>query len=137
MKELGIKRALLSAIIIWTVGVAAFVTSYYIPVIDDPDAQANWVLTLTLIPATILGARFYYLKKFRTNGFVLGAFMFFITMILDALITVPVFIMPFGGNHLSFFGDPGFWLIGMEYISLITIYWMIQKAIRSTRINKA
>lgn len=137
MKDLDFKRASYSAFIVWTLGVAAFATSYFIPVMDDLDAQANWVLSFAIIPATIFGARLYYLKGYRTNGFALGAYMFFITMILDACITVPVFIIPFGGDHLNFFGDPSFWLIGVEYISVITAYWAIYQANGSTRISKA
>ena len=49
--------------------------------------------------------------------------MFSSAIVLDALITVPVFIIPHGGNHLSFFGDPGFWLIGFEYVTVVAAYW--------------
>ena len=49
--------------------------------------------------------------------------MFLGAMILDAIITVPLFIIPNGGSHLSFFGDPGFWLIGLEYVSVVAVYW--------------
>ena len=34
-------------------------------------------------------------------------------IILDVLFTLPVFIMPYGGNDISFFTDPGFWLIAV------------------------
>jgi hypothetical protein len=137
IKNLDIKRASLSAILVWAMGVTAFVTSYFIPVMDDPDAQANWVLTVALIPATILGARFYYGKGLCTNGFLLGIYMFFITMVLDASITVPVFIFPAGGNHLSFFGDPAFWAIGLEYICVVAAYWIIQYRVRATGTRQA
>jgi len=122
MKKLDIKRATLSAMMVWVLGVSAFVTSYFIPIMEDPDEQANWVLTLALIPATFLGAYFYFRKGQVTNGMVLGIYMFLVTIVLDACITVPVFIIPYGGDHLSFFGDPGFWIIGIEYICFITLF---------------
>lgn len=137
MKDLNVKRASLSAVIVWTLGVAAFVTSYFIPVMNDPDAQANFVLSVALIPATIFGARFYYHKGFGTNGFLVGGYMFLLTILLDACITVPVFIIPAGGNHLTFFGDPEFWLIGLEYICVVAFYWTIQYKVRTTSTSQA
>jgi len=133
MKKPGIIRATISALIVWTIGVTAFVASYLIPLMDNPDVQANWVLVGTLIPATALGANFYFRKGFRTNGLKLGAYMFGVTILLDALITVPVFIIPEGGNHATFFGDPVFWLIGLEYIGLIAMYSQLLEKVKPAR----
>lgn len=127
MNRLNIKRAVLSALIVWTLGVSSFVLSYFVELMDDPDAQANLVLSVALIPITTFAAYFYYQKGSETNGILLGTFMFLIAMTLDAAITVPVLIAPMGGNHLSFFGDPGFWLIGVEYILVVTAYWKVRK----------
>ncbi|MFK7774467.1 MAG: DUF5367 family protein [Saprospiraceae bacterium] len=136
MKSINIKSAAISAIIIWTIGIIAFVASYFFPVISDSDLQANWVLSFTLIPAGLIGAHIYYRKGHHTNGFLLGIFMFVVTMILDAVITVPFFIMPYGGNYASFFLSLGFWLIAIEYISVVAAYWQIEKAIVKTQVNK-
>jgi len=133
MNHLQIKNIFISAVIVWTLGVVAFVASYLVPVMSDPDLQANWVLSLVLIPTAALGAHIYYRKGYKTNGFGLGAIMFLMTMILDALITVPVLIMPNGGNYISFFTDPGFWLIAVEYISVVAAYWQIEQAVKSTK----
>lgn len=130
MKTLSISKATISAIIVWTLGVTAYAGSYFIPIMEDPDLQANWVLSIALIPATVLGAHLYFRRGYRTNGLLLGSFMFLVTILLDACITVPVFIIPNGGDHLSFFGDPGFWLIGLEYIMVVTAYWLIRKSTR-------
>ena len=132
MRQLDFKRAFYSTLMVWMLGVMAFTVSYLVPVIDDPDVQANWVLSFTIIPAGIIGARFYYLKGNGTNGWVLGGFMFFITIILDACITVPLLIKPFGGDHASFFADPNFWFIGLEYIVVITAYWGFNRHIFQT-----
>lgn len=126
MNRLNIKRAILSALIVWTLGVLSFVLSYFVELMDDPDAQANLVLSIALIPITTFAAHFYYRKGSETNGILLGTFMFLIAMTLDAAITVPVLIAPMGSNHLSFFGDPGFWLIGVEYILVVTAYWKVR-----------
>ena len=73
MKNLDIKSAIISASIVWTLAVIAFVASYLVPVMSDPDVQANWVLSIALIPSALLGAHIYYRKGHKTNGFLLGA----------------------------------------------------------------
>ena len=127
MKKLNVRSALIASVIAYILGVFAFLGSFFIPVMSDPEAQANLVLSIAIIPAAMLGARFYYRNLQEPNGFILGVFMFFIAMILDALITVPVFVIPAGGDHISFFTDPGFWIIGLEYILAVVIYWRIHK----------
>ncbi|MFY0654587.1 MAG: DUF5367 family protein [Cyclobacteriaceae bacterium] len=135
MNNLDLKRATFSAIIVWCLGVTAFISSYYVPVMEDLDAQANLVLSIVLIPATAFGAHFYYRKGHNTRGFLLGASMFLVTMILDACITVPVFMIPAGINHLAFFGDPGFWIIGLEYICVVASYWRLSQIRHGARMT--
>lgn len=137
MKDINIKSVILSASIVWTLAVIAFVASYFVPVMSDPDVQANWVLSIALIPSALIGAHIYYRKGHETNGFVLGASMFLVAMVLDAIITVPFLIMPYGGNYMTFFTDPGFWLIAVEYVSVVAGYWQIEKAVKSTRLTKS
>lgn len=127
MKNLRMKTAALAALLTWFIGVAAFVLSYFVPIMDNPDEQANWVLAFALLPATLIGAHFYFQHVEQTNGIVLGAFMFLITILLDASLTVPFFIMPYGGNHQSFFGDPLFWLLGVEYVTMVAAYEYVRK----------
>ena len=136
MKSINIKSAIISATLIWTLGVIAYVTSYLVPVMSDPDVQANWVLSIAIIPIAALGAHIYYRKGHQTNGLVLGASMFLVAIILDAIITVPVFIIPNRGNHITFFTDSGFWLIAMEYIAVVAAYRQIVKSLKTIRTNK-
>ena len=133
MKNIHIKSVMISALVVYVLGVTAFVASYFFPVMHDPDLQANWVLSIALIPSVALGTHIYYRKGHKTHGFILGVFMFLIAMLLDAIITVPLLIMPHGGNHISFFTDPGFWLIAVEYISIVLAYWQIESAIKKTQ----
>lgn len=117
-----IKRAILSAAMVWALGVTAYILSFFVTLLENPELQANIVLTLALIPSVILGAKIYYKTGAETHGFKLGAFMFLVTICFDALITVPLFIIPAGGSHLTFFADAWFWFIGLEYILMIGIY---------------
>lgn len=133
MRNLNLKDAAFSALVVYIIGIAAFIGSYFLPIMDDPDLQANIVLMIVIVPAAIAGSSLYYRKRHATNGLTLGAVMFLGAIILDAIITVPVFILPMGGDHLSFFGDPGFWLIGLVYIGTVVGYWALKSFIQSKK----
>lgn len=140
MNNLNVKSAVISTTIVYVIGVSAFLGSFFIPIMNDVELQANLALMLAIIPASLLGAKIYYQKGYTTNGFTLGAFMFFITMILDAIITVPLFVIPNGGSHVAFFTDPGFWLIAVEYIGVVGLFWYFKKSKQApveTQLKKA
>lgn len=126
MKNLNLKHVVLSALVVYVLGILAFVGSYFVPIMEDPDLQANIVLIVAIIPAAYFGAFLYYRRGNSTHGFVLGSVLFSSAIVLDATITVPVFIIPNGGNHLTFFGDPGFWLIGFVYVAVVAAYWKLK-----------
>ncbi len=128
MKNLNLKHIILSSLLVYVLGILAFIGSYFVPIMEDSDLQANIVLMAAIIPAAYLGAYLYYLRGNTTHGLVLGSAMFSSAIVLDAIITVPVFIIPNGGNHLTFFGDPGFWLIGLEYVAVVAAYWKLKVA---------
>jgi len=121
-----IKRALLAAVLVWILGVSVYTASYFFHFLEDPELQANLMLTLAVIPGALLGAFMYYKGGLETHGLKLGGFMFATAMALDAIITVPLFIIPLGGTHLTFFTDPGFWLIALLYIGVVVLYWKLK-----------
>ena len=133
---MNFKSVIFSAIIVWSIGIIGYVASYFVPVMADPDLQANWAVSLVLIPAALIGAHIYYRKGYKTNGFKLGVAMFGVAFFLDILITVPFFVMPYGGNYTTFFSDIGFWLIAIEYVSVVAAYWQIEKAVIVSKSHK-
>ena len=118
-------------IIIWILGVSIYTISFYIPILEDSELQANIFLSLGILPILWLGTKLYYRNKSNTKGYLLGLAFFLIATILDALITVPVLMAPYGGTHYSFFTAIGFWLIGLEYVATTTLYWFTE--VRSKR----
>lgn len=136
MKNINLKHAALSSVIVYILGILAYVGSFFVPLMNDPELQANLVLMIAIVPAALLGARTYYQKGPMTGGFALGLAMFSGAIILDAIITVPVFIIPNGGTHLSFFADPGFWLIGIEYVAVVAAYWQF-KVVKTVQTRQA
>ena len=118
-----IKRAILIGFAIWCIGILLYSISYYIPILENADNQANVVLFIAIIPLVWLGCSFYYKKDKKTHGYKVGQTMLLTAVALDALITVPFFIIPKGGSHYSFFTSLGFWIIAFEFLMVAVLYW--------------
>ena len=118
-----IKRALLIGIVIWIIAILFYSISYYVPILENKDAQANLVLFVVVIPLVWLGCTFYYKKDHQTHGYLVGQTLLLTAVVLDALITVPFFIIPTGGSHYSFFTSLGFWIIALEFLLVAVLYW--------------
>ena len=118
-----IKRAIALGIIIWSIGILLYSLSYYVPILEDPETQANLVLFAAVMPLVWLGSTFYYKKDKQTHGYLVGQTLLLTAIVLDALITVPFFVIPKGGSHYSFFTGLGFWIIAIEFLVVATLYW--------------
>jgi len=118
-----IKRAILLGIAIWIIAILFYSISYYVPILENADEQANVVLFFIVIPLVWLGCSYYYKKDNKTHGFIVGQTMLLTSVTLDALITVPFFVAPNGGNHYSFFTSLGFWIIAFEFLLIAILYW--------------
>jgi len=117
------KRTILLGIAIWIIGILFYSISYAIPIFEPADTQANVVLFVVVMPLVWLASSFYYKKENKTHGFKVGLTMLLTAVALDALITVPFFIIPNGGNHYSFFTSLGFWIIAAEFLLIASLYW--------------
>lgn len=116
------KRAILAGIAIWVVAILFYSISYAIPILENAETQANLVLFVTVMPLVWLGSAYYYRKGDQTHGYVVGQTMLLTAVALDALITVPFFIIPNGGSHYSFFTSLGFWIIALEFLAVAALY---------------
>lgn len=121
-------RAIGIGILIWIVGVSVYNLSFYLSILEDVQQQANLLLFMAVIPLVWFGAKQYYKKDSDTHGYWVGQTFFLTATALDALITVPVFIIPNGGSYYQFFTDLGFWLIGFEFLTITVLYWYIKTA---------
>lgn len=115
-------RAVLIGVAIWFLGVSAFTLSFFVPLLKDAELQANLVLFLAVIPLVWLGTKIYFLKEVNTKGYWIGLTFFIVAAVLDALITVPYLVIPDGGSYMEFYTDPEFWLIGLLFIIVATLY---------------
>ena len=119
-------RAIGIGVVIWIIGVSLYALSFYIPILENPELQANIFLSIGVVPLVWFGSKLYYRKNNTTKGYLLGLVFFSIAAVLDALVTVPLFIEPYGGSYYSFFTAMGFWLIGMEFVITATCYWYVE-----------
>lgn len=118
-----IKRAIVLGIVIWSIGILLYSLSYYVPILENQETQANLVLFVAVMPLVWLGSRLYYKKDNQTHGYLVGQTLLLTAVVLDALITVPLFVIPKGGSHNSFFTGLGFWIIAIEFLVVATLYW--------------
>jgi hypothetical protein len=88
------------------------------------------LLFISVIPLVWFGAKQYYKKDANTHGYWVGQTFFLTAAALDALITVPVFVIPNGGTYYQFFTDLGFWLIGFEFMAIAVLYWYIKEGVK-------
>ena len=116
-------RAIIIGGFIWLIGSSFYAASYFVPFFEDLELQANLVLAIALIPNAWLGAKIYYRNGLKINGFIVGAIVLLVAISLDAIITVPYLVIPFGGSYQSFFSASAFWLIALEYFLIVIGYW--------------
>ncbi|MFC4636065.1 DUF5367 family protein [Dokdonia ponticola] len=117
------KRAILIGILIWMIAILFYSSSYYLPVLENPNTQANVVLFVVVMPLVWMGCSYYYKTENKTHGFIIGQVLLLTAVALDALITVPFFVIPNGGNHYSFFTSIDFWIIAFEFLVVASLYW--------------
>ena len=118
-----IKRALFAGMAIWVIAILFYSISYYFPVLENVETQANFVLFVLVPPLVWLGCTFYYKKDNQTHGYLVGQTMLLTAAALDALITVSFLVIPEGGSHYSFFTSIGFWIIAAEFLLVAVLYW--------------
>ena len=116
-------KAIIIALLIWVVGVSFFSLSYAMPLLNNVELQANLTLAIILIPTVWVGTRLYYRWGKQIHGLKVGVIILLTLISMDALITVPYFIIPYGGSYQEFFGAASFWLIAMECLLVIYLYW--------------
>jgi hypothetical protein len=83
----------------------SYCISYYIPILENIETQVNLVLLIAVMPLVWLGCNYYYKKDKQTHGYFVGLTLLLTAAALDAIITVPFFVIPNGGSHYSFFMD--------------------------------
>ena len=108
-------------ILVWILGISFYLLSYYVPILDNPEQQSNIVLALAIIPSACLGTYLFYKSSYMKPS-ALALIFIIVAIILDALITVPVFVIPHEGSYSEFFGDPMFYSIAVEFYVIVLYF---------------
>ena len=119
-------KAIIIGGLIWILGSSFYSASYFLPFLEDVELQANLVLAIAIIPNAWMGAHLYYKWEPEMPGFKLAVITLLTAISLDAMITVPLLIIPQGGCFQQFFSAPAFWLIAAEYFLVVWGYWIFR-----------
>ncbi|WP_138433978.1 DUF5367 family protein [Winogradskyella algicola] len=120
------KRAIVIGFIIWMIAIICYIVAGSIATTQQLKHLPGTVLFIVVMPLVWFGAKFYYKNDNKTHGYWVGQTMLLTAAALDALITVPVYIIPMGGSHYSFFTALEFWIIAFEFLAIATLYWYIR-----------
>ncbi|WKK67058.1 DUF5367 family protein [Lutimonas zeaxanthinifaciens] len=113
--------SIVCAILVWILGLSFYLLSFYVPVLKNPELQSNIVLALAIIPSSCLGTYLFYKKRYLKPTSLALTFIT-VAIVMDMLITVPVFVIPNGGSYSSFFGDPMFYTLVVEFYFIVLYY---------------
>ncbi|MGY6647958.1 DUF5367 family protein [Wenyingzhuangia sp. IMCC45574] len=114
-------KSILYAILVWLLGVSFYLASFYVPVIENAEFQANLVLAVAIIPSACIGTYLFY-RNNRKHPLELATVFVSMAVLLDVLVTVPVFVIPAGGSYSEFFTAISFYLIAAEYFLVVCVF---------------
>jgi len=112
-------NTLIAGFTIWALAVFVIIVSPLFTLLENPELQANILLSLALPFIIRLVAGKYFKKHPTAFGLLPGIALLSVGIALDALITVPFLIVPLGGTYADFFLAPIFWVIVVEYLVLV------------------
>ncbi|WP_339708247.1 DUF5367 family protein [uncultured Kriegella sp.] len=121
--------SILYAILVWVLGVSFYLGSFYVPLLENQEQQANIALAIGIIPSALLATYLYYRKR-KMKPAILALTFVSIAVLLDVLITVPVFVIPAGSSYSAFFRNPMFYTIVVEFYFIVFFFGihLIQKS---------
>ena len=82
---------------------------------------------ISVILATLIMSFWYYKSSEKPNGFFLGIIWLVIDLLLESVITIPMFVLPSGQSHLSYFSR---WdlLVDLAIIVITPgMYWLLKR----------
>ena len=114
---MNIKRGLLFGLLFWIFVFVAVSILIFLPWVKDSALRVNIIWYIIEIPIVLILAKWYFKQRKPTikEGFLVGLVVLITGSVLDAIITVPLFI---GGDYGKFFGD---WMLYIGYAELLIL----------------
>ncbi|KUJ60804.1 hypothetical protein AR687_15450 [Flavobacteriaceae bacterium CRH] len=128
-------KILLSGILVWFgVSISFYVLSFV------PLANSSYPLQALLVMLLIIfyaneSAKLYYKNGSEIHGLVIGIIMSITALLLDIIITVPLFEIPNGRSYQHFFSNPALWVLASLHILTVYFYWRNKIRVKSSNIN--
>jgi len=119
-------RPLLAGTIVWSLIFSSFLLMSILPEFQESKNLQNITILILIVPFVILANRFYYRDNNQLNGFYLGFLIIICCLVLDALITLPLVILPEGGSYSEFYTDPGLIIMGAEILLVSYFYFFFR-----------
>ncbi len=117
-----ILRAILVGILLW---VLIFVEISVVQIGLQITGIVGYIIHyILLVPMGILCAWIYYRSKDKTNGFLVGLVMLVTGIILDLVITIPLFMK---WDYLGFYSDPFLWVGFLVALVVVGTYDLARK----------
>ncbi|MCC9016517.1 MULTISPECIES: DUF5367 family protein [Flavobacterium] len=116
-------RGIFSGFIVWLCVSFSFYLLGNTSLLKDYFLIQAAIVMVFIIFYAIIGAKFYYQKKYNTNGLTLGIVMSGTALFLDVLITVPFVEIPEGRSYESFFTSPILWALAVINAFSVYLYW--------------
>ncbi|WP_070907364.1 DUF5367 family protein [Flavobacterium tructae] len=123
-------RGIFSGFIVWLCVSFSFYLLGNTPLLKDSFLIQAAIVMVLIVFYAIVGAKFYYQKKYNINGFTLGVLMSGTALFLDVLITVPFVEIPEGRSYESFFTSPILWTLA--FINAFSVYWYWHRKIKTS-----
>ena len=120
-------RLILSGVLLWLFVFSIFAALSFVPVIQNSEALQGVIIGLCLIPFSFFITTFYFKKDNKTNGMPIAIILVCIALVMDVLITVPLFEIPYNGRgYVAFFTNPLLWILVVENIIIIYLTWRLR-----------
>lgn len=129
---MNFKRALTMGILIWVFAFVIISIVMFLPWFKDGNFRVMVTWWVIQIPLVLLLAKWYF-KQRRPNlkeGFLTGVIALLTGVILDSIITIPLFI---GADYAKFFGNWTLYIGYVEFLLLTTLAgWEFDGPVKQT-----
>jgi hypothetical protein len=116
---MNLKKAILAGVLIWILIFVEWSLIIFTPILKDL-GFGQWIVHyVVLIPIVLIGAKLYYKNNPKINGYVLGLVFLAVGIILDLIITVPLFMQ---GGYVEYYSNNYLWLGFLEMILITGLY---------------
>lgn len=119
-------RLLFTGLLMWLSIFTVFTALVMLPVTKNSLSLQNTLLVVFVAPIVLACTAIYYKTGANAHGIIVGFLFTAISLCLDALITLPLIIIPSGGSYQAFYSSTILWVVVVESITLVFLYWKFQ-----------